>query len=117
MGEAFLEGKLGVPDKALLPKTNVRLPYVLVADEAFPLRENLMKPNPRDALELPERVYNYRLSRARRTIENAFGIAASRFRVFKRQINARVHFVIGITKAVIDLLKQRKFKVLSSRLR
>ena len=103
MGNAFIKGKLGVPEQEVLHGTNTRMPYVLVGDEAFPLRENLMKPYPKEILGIKERIYNYRLSRARRTIENAFGIAASRFRIFRRPINARVHVVVNITKAVIAL--------------
>ena len=49
------------------------LPFVLVGDEAFPLKEYLMKPYPGRDLNEERRVYNYSLSRARRVIENAFG--------------------------------------------
>ena len=57
-----------------------------VGDDAFPLRHYLMKPFPSRALSHKERLYNYRLSRARRTVENAFGILANRFRVFHTAI-------------------------------
>lgn len=45
-------------------------PYVFIGDEAFPLKKWLMRPIPGRSLDThAKKVYNYRLSRARRTIE------------------------------------------------
>ena len=46
--------------------------YNLVGDDAFPLYSYLMKPYFRGHLSQEEHVTNYRISRARRTSENAF---------------------------------------------
>ena len=44
-------------------------PYVFLADDAFGLKPNLMKPYPDLYLPIDEIIFNYRLSRAHRTIE------------------------------------------------
>ncbi|GFN90856.1 nuclease harbi1-like protein [Plakobranchus ocellatus] len=66
--------KLHLPDPKKISNTNVEVPYVFVGDEAFPLLENLMRPFPRRDLSDDIRIFNYRLSRARKQIECAFGI-------------------------------------------
>jgi hypothetical protein len=46
-----------------------------------------------------QKCFNYRLSRARRTIENTFGIFASRWQIFKKPIIARIATTRMIVKA------------------
>lgn len=79
-GEGFLFGKFNLPDWAPLPDaTHIGpMPYVIVADEAFPPKVNIMRPYPGKFLGEIERIYNYRHSHARRTSENAFGMLANR---------------------------------------
>jgi hypothetical protein len=81
LNQAMLTNAINVPVPSKLPGTQEVFPYVVVADDAFPLREGIMKPYPYRDLTVAQRIYNYRLSRARRCVENAFGILASRFRV------------------------------------
>lgn len=79
------------------------LPYVILGDDAFPLRTWLMKPYPGRSLSRERLIFNYRLSRSRRTIENAFGVLTARWRIFKRPIRAHVTTVDLITKACLCL--------------
>ena len=79
------------------------LPYVLIGDDIFPLKPWLMKPFPGKGLSEPQKVYNYRLSRGRRTIENTFGILAARWRIFRTPIKANVDLVENIAKAAVCL--------------
>ena len=65
------------------------LPYVFVGDDAFGLKPHMMKPYPSQSLLLNQQVFNYRLLRARRVVENVFCIAATRFRIFRRPIIER----------------------------
>ena len=74
---------LGIPNPRLLPNiTQSPLPFVFVGDEAFSLKMNMLRPYPGKKLSADLAIFNYRLSRARRIIENAFGILAAKYAVF-----------------------------------
>lgn len=79
----------GLPPPAPLPGDDRPVPFFILGDAAFPMREWLQKPYPQKGLRQNERNYNYRLSRARRVVENAFGMWANRFRVFLTTINLK----------------------------
>ena len=85
-GRALENKTIPLPMPEPLPGLTMSMPYVFVGDDAFPLAENMMKPYALRNLDVPSRVYNYRLSRARRVSENAFGILTNRFRVLLSRI-------------------------------
>lgn len=70
-----------------------------VGDDAFCLTPYCLKPFAHRGLTVEERVFNYRLSRARRVAENAFGILASRFRVFNTPIPLNVDTTETLVKS------------------
>jgi hypothetical protein len=90
---------LYLPQDEALPGRTVPVPYTLLADDAYPLTRHTMKPY---AIDLnkgsPKRVFNYRLSTARRNVENAFGLLASVFRIFRKPNE------IKIESTVVDIV-------------
>lgn len=94
---------LNIPKETRLPGCSDPVSYVFIGDEAFPLMEHLMKPYPQRGITHDEKIFNYRLSRARRIVENAFGILASRFRVFLQPIATSVETVDDIVLACCAL--------------
>ena len=94
---------MNVPLPVPLPGRVHPVPFFAVGDDAFPLRNNLMKPYPLRNLSSDQRIFNYRLSRARRVVENVFGIFANRFRVFRSPINLSPQKVETIVPAATVL--------------
>lgn len=66
------EGALPPPEP--LGAAMEQVPYCIVADDAFPIKPYIMKPFPMHDMTMPQRIFNYRLSRSGRIIENVFGI-------------------------------------------
>uniref|UniRef100_A0AAG5DSG4 DDE Tnp4 domain-containing protein n=1 Tax=Anopheles atroparvus TaxID=41427 RepID=A0AAG5DSG4_ANOAO len=78
--------RLAIPEPTTLGSSDSqRVPYMLLGDKAFALAPYMMTPfSGTPVRNSPERVFNYRHSRARRTVENAFGILSSVFRVLRK---------------------------------
>ena len=74
--------RIGFPQDTPLPNDDSPVPFHIIADDAFALKTWLMKPYAHQSQVHHERVFNYRLSRARRVVENAFGILQMRWRIF-----------------------------------
>ncbi|XP_055919373.1 putative nuclease HARBI1 [Eupeodes corollae] len=84
------------PDKVI--GNNKKLPYVIIGDDAFALEKHVLKPYPYNSKEESKKIFNFRLSHARQTIEHAFGMLANRFRVFQTEIHLRPEKVQEIVR-------------------
>ena len=91
------------PEADPMPNDNVNMPYFLVGDDAFGLKTYLMKPYSRRALRLDELIYNYRISRARRVVENAFGLLVQVFRCLLNTLQVKVNKATQVTYACVVL--------------
>ncbi|GBN74709.1 hypothetical protein AVEN_224459-1 [Araneus ventricosus] len=80
-----------------------KIPYFFVGDEAFGLHKHLLRPYSGTRLTLDKRIFNYRLCRARRCVECAFGTLSNKWRIFHRPINVDVDFAVDIVKTCIVL--------------
>ena len=58
-------GELGFPNPEPLPGLTENLPNFFLGDETFPMRTWMIKPYSRMRLGQDERIFNYRLARAR----------------------------------------------------
>ena len=106
-----------LPPSKTLPGSDEELPHFLVGDEAFPLQRHLMRPYARASLVGPEadakRVFNYRLSRARRCVENAFGILAQRWRIYRGTLGCtpgKATKMVWATCALHNFLREREIR-------
>lgn len=96
----LVDKTLDIPDPKPISQTDTTpLPHVIVGDEAFGLSENVMRPYCGKSLTTKKRIFNYRLSRARRYIECSFGILVNKWRIFHRPLNVDIEFAENIIKA------------------
>lgn len=79
-----------IPCDKELPSSNEKLPYFVIGDKAFPLKNYLLRPylGPQIYEDEQKKVFNERLSRARKVVEDAFGQITAKFRIYCRRLKA-----------------------------
>ena len=101
--QALESNALRLPDPEPLPGDDRPMPYFMIGDDAFPLRKWMMKPYSHRELSHTERVFNYRLSRARRVVENAFGILVHRWRCLLNCLQLQPKNAVVVVEACVTL--------------
>jgi hypothetical protein len=98
------KGELNGPQPQCLDGREKENPYFLLGDEAFALSQHLIKVFPgMYPTDSKERVFNYRVCRARRVVENMFGISSSVFQVLRKPLLLQPENATLIVMAVIHL--------------
>ena len=79
IGKSFSNKQMNLPNPEYIKNSQAfsQIPYYLVGDDAFPLQQWLMKPYSGQGIQENQAIFNYRLSRVHRVIENAVGICAA----------------------------------------
>ena len=98
-----MNGSLNFPPAKAISLTGGPLPFVFVGDEAFGLSNRMLRPYASRNLDKKKRIFNYRLCRARRYIENTFGILANKWRIFHRPIAGDIEKVEAMVRACCTL--------------
>jgi len=100
----FETHSLCIPPSSHMKNSESEFPYVLLGDEAFSISRYMMRPYPRsDKLNTRKKIFNYRLSRGRRTVECAFGILVARWRLYRRPIIASTSTAVKAVQATVVL--------------
>ena len=109
--ECLQSGTLRTPADEPLPGDDKDTPYYFIGDDAFGIETWFMKPFSQRNLTREQKNFNYRLSRARRIVENAFGILANRFGCLLTTLRQKPKTVIKIVKACVilhNILRSKK---------
>lgn len=107
--EIFHKGENGTlfpnwTKKIVLQRGETDLPVTIIADPAYPLKPWIMKPySGRGNLTAAQVRFNYRLSRARMTIENSFGRLKGRWRCLQKRLEVDVEFACTVIASCVVL--------------
>lgn len=93
-----------LPSPKTLSGSNLLAPFVILADKAYPLRPDLLRPYGNSELTEPQKRFNAKHIATRKTIECAFGQLTSQFRLFRGKIELRTDHIINLTISVACLL-------------
>lgn len=96
------EQRLNIPNPLPITSNGPPVPFVFIgddSDEAFGVSNFIQRPYAGKYLNEKKRIFNYRLSRARRYIECSFGIMANKWRILHRPINVQIPFAEDIVRA------------------
>jgi hypothetical protein len=96
-------GTQGIPAPEPLPGRQTPVPWFFVGDAAFAIAPWMQKPFPHRGQTRPERIFNYRFSRARRIVENSFGILVMHWRCLTTTLGQAPKNAVKVVTACVTL--------------
>ena len=99
-----------IPEDDNLPNDDTPQPYYFISDDAFALKTWLMKPHLSRHLSWDQHIFNYRLFRARRIVENYFRILDQRFGCLLSTMRQGQETVAAIVRAAVCLYNLLRMK-------
>lgn len=111
--ESFVKNMFDISGMQCLPGTEVMLPLVVIGNDAYPLKNNLMKPYPFRATQIcPEKGYfNERLKQARVPVDCAFEILSEKWKIFNMPFSLRIEetkLVVKVVCLLYNIVKDRE---------
>lgn len=106
----IVSGAQVLPEDIVLRGTQQTMKCHLIGDDAFAMSPVMLKPYAHRHLTDREAVYNYRCSRARRVVENCFGIMAARFRVLRSEIQfspVKTNIIVSAICVLHNIMRRR----------
>ncbi|GFX42369.1 DDE Tnp4 domain-containing protein [Trichonephila clavipes] len=104
MGKAYNAQQLNIPrGEFSLPGSTHSTEMYIVGNEAFPLQKNLMRPFPRRNFDRSRRNFNFRLSRARKSVECTFGILTKKSEILQSCIKTDIQQTDSSLKCICAL--------------
>ena len=87
-----------LPGNRTMLMNSIEVPLYLIGDSAYPIQTWLMKPFPHNTQNLTneKKTYNYRLSRARIVVENAYGRLKARWRRLMKRNDMHIKHIPNI---------------------
>lgn len=87
---AIINKSLETSNDTYLPNSNVKVPFVFVADEAYLLTPLMIRPYSRRSLNTRIQLFNEHLSKARCCVVCVFGILTMKWRLLTKEMEVNI---------------------------
>lgn len=104
----LIANDLNTPPPQYFPCIKKNLGFYFYGDEAFGIGVNILRPFGGQLIPESRRYYNYRMTQARISIEQCFGILVKRFRIFRSPIEGnicRTDLIVGACVTLHNYLR------------